>query len=152
MFTKDKNFIIKTITIPEKQFLMNNIEEYYQHLKNNKKTLLVKFFGLFSCKFNNSIFHFVIMNNLFGDMKMDLVFDLKGSKVGRHAKVGESVLKDNDILDLNVKLNLSKNDVLMFVNQIISDSQFLEKMNIMDYSLLLGFFFSFYNKKKKVKK
>lgn len=108
------------------------------------------------------------MNNLFGNLKMDMVFDLKGihhylinikrcdyknlilknkiikikkiigSKVGRFAKENETILKDNDIIEKKIKLNLHNIDENLYLNQISNDSKFLEKLNVMDYSLLLG--------------
>jgi hypothetical protein len=78
------------------------------------------------------------MNNLFSSFKMDLTFDLKGSKEGRFAKNGEKVLKDLDVLDRNTKINFEQKEQLLFLKQISLDTQFLSKWNVMDYSLLLG--------------
>jgi hypothetical protein len=45
------------------------------------------------------------------------------------------VLKDND---LNFKLRLQRRQAHAVCNQLLSDSEFLRSMEIMDYSLLLG--------------
>jgi hypothetical protein len=137
-FTKDGSFIIKTVTKSEYVFLQKNITEYAKFLNNNPNTLLVKFIGLYSCKFNKKTIQFIVMNNLFGQVKMDLTFDLKGSKEGRYAKNGERVLKDLDILERKTKLNFEMSKQLLFLKQISLDTQFLAKMKVMDYSLLLG--------------
>jgi hypothetical protein len=140
MFTKDNSFIIKTIKKSEFLFLQKNIFEYSKYINSQStKTTLVKIFGLYSIKFDKKYFYFIIMNNLFGSMKMNYTFDLKGSKEGRFAKQGENLLKDLDVLEKNFKLYFNKQDEINFVNQLTLDIQFLnDKFNVMDYSLLLG--------------
>jgi len=71
-------------------------------------------------------------------------YDLKGSEVGRRTlpnqkyKMQEDnlpmILKD---LDLKRKFLLNHNDRTALMEQLTKDCQFLEKQNIMDYSLLI---------------
>jgi 1-phosphatidylinositol-4-phosphate 5-kinase len=84
---------------------------------------------------------FVIMNSVYyTDKSLQTFYDLKGSEIGRSAKPGEEVLKDND---LRKKL---PDDAFTFSpdlrqrlrGQIKSDCDFLRKMQIMDYSMLIG--------------
>jgi hypothetical protein len=77
--------------------------------------------------------------------KEDLeVYDLKGSWVGRSTATDSSgrkrdvagkTQKDNDLQEL---LHLSQEDKRQLTDQINSDSSFLMRHDIMDYSLLLG--------------
>jgi 1-phosphatidylinositol-4-phosphate 5-kinase len=84
---------------------------------------------------------FVIMNSVYyTDKSLQTFYDLKGSEIGRSAKPGQDVLKDND---LRAKL---PEEAFSFPPQlrqrlraqIVSDCNFLRKMQIMDYSMLIG--------------
>jgi 1-phosphatidylinositol-4-phosphate 5-kinase len=84
---------------------------------------------------------FVIMNSVYyTDKSLQTFYDLKGSEIGREAKPGQDVLKDND---LRARL---PEDAFNFAPelrervraQIASDCDFLQRMQIMDYSMLIG--------------
>jgi hypothetical protein len=107
--------------------------DYTNYLFENPTTNLIIIFGLYSMKFGKNKLNFIVMKNLFNTFKMDLIFDLKGSKLGRYAKKGNTILKDIDIINSNIKLNLSKENEQLFLMQLKSDTQFLEKLNLMDY-------------------
>ena len=73
------------------------------------------------------------------EKKIDRVWDLKGSTVGRKSNKGESVLKDLDILEEGKKLRFRNgSEREAFLKQLEIDAAFLATMGIMDYSLLLG--------------
>lgn len=81
------------------------------------------------------------MNSVyFTDKSLQAFYDLKGSEVGRNAKPGQDVLKDNDL-----RKQLPEGAIALPAHvreclraQIVSDCTFLSKMEIMDYSVLLG--------------
>lgn len=81
------------------------------------------------------------MNSVYyTDKSLQTFYDLKGSEIGRNAKPGEEVLKDND---LRAKLpdeafNFTPELRARLRNQIKADCDFLSKMQIMDYSMLIG--------------
>lgn len=52
-------------------------------------------------------------------------------------KYKNEILKDNDLKDLNIKLNLTDEDMERIIKQIEDDTAFLNSYNITDYSLLL---------------
>jgi len=89
-------------------------------------------------------FYFTIQSNVF-DPKAKLVevYDLKGSSVGRQVMVPNkpilrrqaSVLKDLDFTRTVWLENATRQRIL---NQLQTDTAFLEQHNLMDYSLLLG--------------
>lgn len=81
------------------------------------------------------------MNSVYyTDKSLQVFYDLKGSEIGREAKPGQDVLKDNDLraklpeeafnFDTTVRARLRA--------QVASDCHFLERMQIMDYSMLIG--------------
>jgi hypothetical protein len=84
---------------------------------------------------------FVIMNSVYyTDKYLQTFYDLKGSDVGRDAKPGQDVLKDNDLrrklpqdaLSIHPEVRSRLRD------QIEADCGFLRDMKIMDYSMLIG--------------
>lgn len=84
---------------------------------------------------------FVIMNSVYyTDKSLQTFYDLKGSEIGREAKPGQDVLKDND---LRAKLpgdafNFAPDVRERIRAQVASDCNFLQRMQIMDYSMLIG--------------
>ena len=84
---------------------------------------------------------FIIMNSVYyTDKSLQTFYDLKGSEIGRTAESGQDVLKDNDLRD-NLKekaFSFNPEVRVRLRDQIESDCNFLRKMQIMDYSMLIG--------------
>ena len=107
---------------------------------------MTKFLGMYRVK----LYHlkrnvkFIVMNSVFDTDKMiSSFFDLKGSRIGRDAKPGESVKKDNDVRNMIKKdptaaFILPPTVRLRLKEQIVRDCIFLKEMKIMDYSMLIG--------------
>lgn len=74
----------------ELKLMLKLIPDYVKHLKNNKKSLLGKIFGIFTIKADNiSEVHVMLMENTlrFENTKnLKYIFDLKGSLVDRSVK------------------------------------------------------------------
>jgi hypothetical protein len=86
--------------------------------------------------------HFVVMTSVFDTpAQINTIYDLKGSLVGRSATAKErasgGVLKDNDLIADKCKLHFGSKKA-EFMAQLEKDAFFLAKLNIMDYSLLVG--------------
>ena len=84
---------------------------------------------------------FVIMNSVYyTDKVLNLFYDLKGSVTGRDAKPHHEVKKDNDLRRLlpTGALALSPELRSRVRRQIVADCDFMRRMKIMDYSLLVG--------------
>ncbi len=123
--------------------LVSVLPHYFRHCTENPNTLLTKFLGMYRVK----LYHlrrnvkFVIMNSVYyTDKSLQTFYDLKGSEIGRTAKPGQDVLKDND-LRKNLKseaFSLSPEVRARYRAQVESDCNFLRKMQIMDYSMLVG--------------
>uniref|UniRef100_A0A6B2L4Z5 PIPK domain-containing protein n=1 Tax=Arcella intermedia TaxID=1963864 RepID=A0A6B2L4Z5_9EUKA len=145
IFTNDKQFILKTATGEERDFLMSILENYWQHLQKYPNTLLPRYYGVYSMKHEGigGVTRFIVMNNLF-NTPFELVekYDLKGSFMGRYVsdkkrKPG-AILKDLDIEHDKRKLYFPKHLRIEFIEQLKKDSNFLASFKVMDYSLLLG--------------
>ncbi|RPB21448.1 SAICAR synthase-like protein [Terfezia boudieri ATCC MYA-4762] len=145
-FSRDYKYIIKTIRHGEHLFLRRNLKEYYQHVTENPNTLVSQFYGLHRVKtpFGRKI-HFVVMNNLFPPHRdIHQTYDLKGSTIGRdysEVKLLENpraTMKDLNWLRRDMHLELGPAKKRMFLEQVEKDVRLLQKMGVMDYSLLIG--------------
>lgn len=146
-FSRDYRFIIKTIHHSEHKMLRKILKDYYNHVKNNPNTLVSQFYGLHRVKlpFGKKI-HFIVMNNLFPPHHdLHRTYDLKGSSLGREyiPKKGQRALttavqKDLNWIRNNESLKLGPIKSKQLITQLEKDVALLKKLNVMDYSLLIG--------------
>ena len=145
-FSRDYKYIIKTIHHAEHKFLRKVLKDYYTHVQDNPNTLLSQFYGLHRVKmpYGKKI-HFVVMNNLFPPHRdIHTTFDLKGSTIGRDyreddlAENPRATLKDLNWLRRQRNLELGIQKKRLFLEQLQKDVILLKRLQIMDYSLLVG--------------
>jgi 1-phosphatidylinositol-4-phosphate 5-kinase len=145
-FSRDYKYIIKTIHHAEHKLLRKILREYYKHVTDNPNTLISQFYGLHRVKipYGRKI-HFVVMNNLFPPHRdIHQMFDLKGSTIGRDfreedlAKNPRATLKDLNWLRRNLHLELGPGKREAFIEQMKRDVSLLQRLHIMDYSMLVG--------------
>ncbi|KAH8659758.1 hypothetical protein BGZ61DRAFT_155249 [Ilyonectria robusta] len=145
-FSRDYKYIIKTIRHSEHRFLRKVLRDYCQHVTENPNTLLSQFYGLHNVKtpYGEKIY-FVVMNNLFPPhCDIHQTFDLKGSTIGRDYKEDgleknpRATLKDLNWLRRKRHLVLTMGKKRLFLEQLHRDVRLLQKVQIMDYSLLIG--------------
>lgn len=141
-FSRDYRFIIKTIRHNEQKFLMKILPAYYRHVRANPHTLLSQFYGLHRVKLQGGRkVHFVIMNNLFPPHRdIHEMYDLKGSLVKREqmSTKAHAVLKDMNWVKRGRYLELGPQKRELLAMQLRSDVALLQRLNIMDYSMLIG--------------
>lgn len=115
-------------------------------MQDNPNSLLSQFYGLHRVKmpYGKKI-HFVVMNNLFPPHRdIHTTFDLKGSTIGRDyreedlAKNPRATLKDLNWLRRQQQLALGIQKKQLFLEQLQRDVVLLKRLQIMDYSLLVG--------------
>ena len=155
-YTRDGEFIVKTISRKEYRFLKNMIEDYYFYIRDNPTTFLPKLYGCYvllrKSKKKIANIYFIVMTNVFATKhNIDIRFDLKGSTIGRSVLTGKAkdkeifrngdmALKDLDFEKFDEKINVGKKrDIIL--EQFKKDINFLEAINSNDYSLLLGIHF-----------
>ena len=145
-FSRDYKYIIKTIHHAEHKLLRRILRDYYSHVKHYPNTLISQFYGLHRVKiaYGRKI-HFVVMNNLFPPHRdIHQTFDLKGSTIGRELKEESlktnprATLKDLNWLRRDMHLEFDQSIRQVFVEQLQKDVALLQKLQIMDYSLLVG--------------
>eukprot|EP00834_Sanchytrium_tribonematis_P008958 NODE_1317_length_1360_cov_0.987312.p1 type:complete len:407 gc:universal NODE_1317_length_1360_cov_0.987312:1338-118(-) len=144
-FSHDYRFIIKTIHHVEHKLLLKILPSYVEHVQKYPHTLLSRFFGLHRVKEpGGRKIHFVVMQNLFPPNKdVHEIYDLKGSTFGRFVTENENkkqstVLKDLNWRDKQKHLELGPKKRSWLFKQIEIDVEILMKLEIMDYSLLIG--------------
>lgn len=145
-FSRDYKYIIKTIHHAEHKLLRKILRDYYSHIQQNPNTLISQFYGLHRVKipYGRKI-HFVVMNNLFPPHRdIHQTFDLKGSTVGRDFKEERleknprATLKDLNWLRRHNHLEFGPMKKKLFIEQMQRDVALLQRLKIMDYSLLVG--------------
>jgi 1-phosphatidylinositol-4-phosphate 5-kinase len=145
-FSRDYKYIIKTIHHAEHKFLRKILREYYAHVEENPNTLLSQFYGLHRVKipYGRKV-HFVVMNNLFPPHRdIHQTFDLKGSTIGRDFKEEDleknprATLKDQNWNRRNLHLEFGPQKKEIFIDQMERDVRLLQRLQIMDYSMLVG--------------
>jgi len=149
-FTVDLKYMVKTLTLEEHSFLRDKIKNYTEFMRQNPRSLVCHYYGLYSIEMYGHIEYVVVMNNFLQTptengkkiYTIDEIFDLKGSSLNRHAKQEKGkkaskkvpTLKDND-LQKNFRIGEIATEV---VEQLFRDANFLRDQGIMDYSLLVG--------------
>ncbi|EXJ57239.1 1-phosphatidylinositol-4-phosphate 5-kinase [Cladophialophora yegresii CBS 114405] len=145
-FSRDYKYIIKTIHHAEHKLLRKILRDYYRHVVDNPNTLISQFYGLHRVKipYGRKI-HFVVMNNLFPPHRdIHQMFDLKGSTIGRDFKEEDlannprATLKDLNWLRRGYHLEFDARVRQIFLDQMKRDVALLQRLHIMDYSLLVG--------------
>ena len=142
--TTDEQLVIKTITKSEfLSFKDKLIKTYSERILNNESSRLVRIFALLHLKSLDQ--YVIIMENLIYKKEESIIFDLKGSKVGRmikdisdpkHPPKGLA-LKDINFEEFEFKVSLKSEARDLMVQFLIEDFKVLKDCGIMDYSLLL---------------
>ncbi|KAI8885210.1 SAICAR synthase-like protein [Backusella circina FSU 941] len=145
-YSRDYRFIIKTIHHTEHKFMRKILKDYYNHVSSNPDTLLCRYYGLHRVKLpRGRKIHFVVMGNVLPPNKdIHETYDLKGSTLGRFLPEEEirknpyAVMKDLNWTKRGKKLQLGPYKRKLFTTQLLRDVKLLARMNIMDYSLMIG--------------
>ncbi len=154
--TSDSTYLIKTVRDYDAKFIQQKfLNEYFQYVKQTPGTFLAKLFGVYGyipyisqqrgITIDSFTLRFAIFSNLI-PINIDIheKYDLKGSSYKRDANFNERIkssatFKDNDFREINPQgLKIPKNIFVHLKEILLRDVEFLEKLNIMDYSLLLS--------------
>jgi len=145
MLTWDKQFVCKTITSEEVAEMHRIMEDYHKHIvERHGDTLLPQYLGMYRLTVNDNETYMVVTRNVFSPrLNIHKKYDLKGSRVDRSASDKEKAkemptYKDNDFVNDGIKIRIGPDAKDKTLNMLKADVQFLSKMNLMDYSLLVG--------------
>ncbi len=137
----DQRFILKSIPKGEAQLLRKLLPPYYNHQTSNPDSLITRFCALYSLSRGGQKIYFVVMTNVhMALLPVRETFDLKGSSVNRSTPMEQRgvgvALKDNDFNRKELRILHATRTAL--IKQLNVDSTFLSKLNLNDYSFLLG--------------
>ncbi|EEB05619.1 1-phosphatidylinositol-3-phosphate 5-kinase Fab1 [Schizosaccharomyces japonicus yFS275] len=151
--TADDRFVLKQLSRMESDAFLTFAPAYFEYMSkaffHELPTVLAKIFGFYQIETRNQITGYIckldimIMENLFFDRVPTRIFDLKGSMRNRHVqstgKVNE-VLLDENLVEFIYESPLFIAEQMKSLLQaaLWNDTLFLSKMNIMDYSLVIG--------------
>lgn len=152
--TLDDRFVIKELSHSELDAFIKFTPSYFEYMAqamfHELPTALAKIFGFYQIQVKSSIsgsksykMDVIIMENLFYERKTTRIFDLKGSMRNRHV---EQTGKENEVLlDENMveyiyesPIHVREYDKKLLRASLWNDTLFLAKMNVMDYSLVVG--------------
>ncbi|MCP9258197.1 Phosphatidylinositol 5-phosphate 4-kinase type-2 alpha [Dirofilaria immitis] len=141
----DKKFVIKSMDSEAVAELHSVLRSYHEYVvEKHGKTLLPQFLGLYRLTVDGSETYLIVMRNILGrKYAVHRKYDLKGSTVQRQATDKEKTkelptLKDNDFLEDKHKLILPADAREKLLSMLRDDAEFLARMHLMDYSLLVG--------------
>ena len=145
--TDDQEYMIKTLKKDELELIRHSfLYEYINYLKENPKSLLCRIYGMYCLKqYGGKETFIIVMRNVIGSLKNNIVakFDLKGSTINREIKkldmstIDNGVMKDVNFNDIEFGIIVNNHNIKE-INKIAQrDSKFLEKMDLMDYSLFV---------------
>ncbi|KAG0667932.1 1-phosphatidylinositol-3-phosphate 5-kinase [Maudiozyma exigua] len=152
--TLDDRFVIKELSHSELDAFIKFAPSYFEYMAqamfHDLPTALAKVFGFYQIQVKSSLsgsksykMDVIIMENLFYEKKTSRIFDLKGSMRNRHV---EQTGKENEVLlDENMveyiyesPIHVREYDKKLLRASLWNDTLFLAKMNVMDYSLVVG--------------
>lgn len=141
----DHTLIIKEISSEEVEEIHNILSEYHQHIATcHGSTLLPQFLAMYRITVESEDTYLLVMRNMFSHrLHIHRKYDLKGSLVSREASFKEKVkelptYKDVDFRNKMQKVYVSAEEREKIMVKLNRDIEFLVRMKIMDYSLLLG--------------
>ncbi|PRP84735.1 1-phosphatidylinositol-4-phosphate 5-kinase [Planoprotostelium fungivorum] len=156
MSSLDRRFMIKRITKADSNTLKSMLDGYHKHLTQNRNSTLMRIIGHHKIIRKGRVHYVIVSLNIFGPIRPDEIYDLKGSKVGRTLQLERSTSfldenpeevaqlttqqaeKDNDFLSKKRKIHLSVSDRAELISAIEADTRWLESHFVMDYSFLVG--------------
>lgn len=135
--TCDNNFVLKTIKHYECKNLIRILDSFAYHMLTGNSCISL-ILGIYRVRLKSGkTKYFMIAKNVYSLNSYASKYDLKGSTVGRRAKITSDVKKDLDLIDSGGILQLGYSKPIV-MNALIRDSNFLSKHRFMDYSLLVA--------------
>ncbi|KAJ3024266.1 1-phosphatidylinositol-3-phosphate 5-kinase [Thoreauomyces humboldtii] len=151
--SQDDRLIIKQLSRLELDALYKFAPAYFEYMSqaifHELPTVLAKIFGFYRISYKNPTtgrsmrFDCFVMENLFYERSIARIFDLKGSMRNRHVQSTgrqNEVLLDENLVEFIYEspLFIREHSKKLLRASVWNDTLFLSKLNVMDYSLLVG--------------
>ena len=148
LLSNDKKYIFKLVQENEFEMFLQSANSYFEYISKylfrKAPSVLAKILGVFKvCQSNGKIYYVVLMENLlYGIDDVEYkVYDLKGAEINRYVSNKE---RGKVFLDMNYKEDFNAEPISIdktLYNEIMealrNDCLVLNKMNVVDYSLML---------------
>ncbi|KAF2609038.1 hypothetical protein F2Q68_00046250 [Brassica cretica] len=147
----DERFIIKQVVKTELDSFEDFATEYFKYMKESlssgSPTCLAKILGIYQVSIKHSKggketkMDLMVMENLFYNRRISRIYDLKGSARSRYNPNTSGVLLDMNLLEAlrTEPIFLGSKAKRSLERAIWNDTSFLATVDVMDYSLLVGF-------------
>ena len=144
--TDDNYYMVKTLRVDEFDLIRHTfLNEYVQYLSHNPESLLCRIYGMYNIILSQGKeILIIVMRNVLGDFKDNIIakYDLKGSTANRKSKFemeksDSSTMKDLNFNEYEHGIMISKENIKHFRKVTREDSNFLCKLELMDYSVFL---------------
>ncbi|CAD8065191.1 unnamed protein product [Paramecium primaurelia] len=149
-FSHNNQLILKTMRQSEVSTYKKRLLNFAIYQANNPSSLLNKIYGMYTferSENSESKVHFLIMKNLSLGIPRNQIlrtYDLKGSEYDREvlskkieSDLSKLTLKDLDFFKIEQQIWVEKDNIQKLNQNLIKDSDFLEKQKLIDYSLLI---------------
>lgn len=154
--TSDSTYLIKTLRDYDAKLIQQKfLQAYYQYVQQTPGTFLAKLFGVYGyipyiskqrgITVDSFTLRFAIFSNIIPpNLDIHEKYDLKGSSYKRDANLTErlktsATYKDNDFRAINPDgLKIPARIYEHLKRTLTNDAEFLRRLNIMDYSVLLS--------------
>ncbi|CAN8239283.1 unnamed protein product [Cochlearia groenlandica] len=150
----DERFIIKQVVKTELDSFEDFAPQYFKYTKESlssrSPTSLAKILGIYQVSIKHSKggketkMDLMVMENIFYNRKISRIYDLKGSARSRYNPNTSGT--DKVLLDMNLLETLRTEPIFLgskakrsLERAIWNDTNFLASVDVMDYSLLVGF-------------
>ncbi|KAF8098677.1 hypothetical protein N665_0261s0042 [Sinapis alba] len=150
----DERFIIKQVVKTELDSFEDFASDYFKYMKESltsgSPTCLAKILGIYQVSIKHSKggketkMDLMVMENLFYNRRISRIYDLKGSARSRYNPNTSGT--DKVLLDMNLLETLRTEPIFLgskakrsLERAIWNDTNFLATVDVMDYSLLVGF-------------
>ena len=144
--TDDNQYMIKTLRVDEFDLIRKTfLNQYVNHITNNPNSLLCRIYGMYNIILSRGDeVLIIVMRNVIGEFKNNITaqYDLKGSSKNRisdfdMAKSNVSTMKDLNFNEFEHGIMISNKNIRRLRELTRLDSNFLCRMELMDYSLFL---------------
>ncbi|KAF9961949.1 1-phosphatidylinositol-3-phosphate 5-kinase [Mortierella alpina] len=151
--TRDDRFIMKQLSKVELEAFIKFAPHYFEYMHkaiyHKRPTVLAKIFGFYRVGYKHGALgrsmnmDVLVMENLFYERRSLQVYDLKGSRRNRFVQPSgreNEVLLDENFIDFMSEspFYIREHAKLQLSESLANDSLFLQRFNIMDYSLLVA--------------
>ncbi|XP_056129117.1 phosphatidylinositol 5-phosphate 4-kinase type-2 gamma isoform X3 [Lampris incognitus] len=128
----DRTLVVKQISSEDVADMHSILSDYHQHIvKCHGSTLLPQFLGMYRVSVESEETYMIVMRNMFSHrLVVHRKYDLKVKEL--------PTFKDMDFRNNMQKVYVTEEQKEKFMEKLNRDVEFLVKLKIMDYSLLLG--------------